>query len=60
MAEEITYTKEEIEAMTPEQVNNIMMLNPKIEGVGVVKRADGTIKYDDESTRGNYGEDLLD
>jgi hypothetical protein len=28
----------------------------KIEGKAVVRRADGTIKYDDESLKGTYGE----
>jgi len=56
----IVYDQDDIAAMTPDEVINIMMLKPKIEGVGVVKRADGTIKYDDESTRGSYGEELLD
>jgi len=54
-----TYSKEEFEALSPKAQNNIMMLKPKIKGLGVVRRADGTIKYDDESTKGQYGEDSL-
>ena len=53
----VTYTKEEFEALPPEAQNNIMMLGPKIRGRGVVRRADGTIKYDDESLAGSYDED---
>ncbi|MHC4236844.1 MAG: hypothetical protein ACYSSM_01045 [Planctomycetota bacterium] len=56
MSEERTYTKEEFEALPPETQNNIMMLSPKIEGKAVVRRADGSIKYDDESLEGTYGE----
>jgi len=56
VTEETTYSKEEFEALTPEAQNNIMMLGPKIEGKGIVRRADGSIKYDDESLAGTFGE----
>ncbi len=59
MSEERTYTKEEFEALPPIEQNNIMMLKPKIKGKGVVRRADGSIKYDDESLKGTYGEETL-
>ena len=55
----VTYSKEEFEALTPEAQHNIMMLGPKIRGRGVVRRADGAIKYDDESLAGTYDEDKL-
>ncbi len=54
-----TYTKEDLDAMPEEQRNNLMMLATKIEGVGVVKRADGSIKYDDPELEGSYGEEHL-
>ena len=56
MGDEVTYSKEEFEALTPEAQNNVMMLATKIEGKGIVRRADGSIKYDDESLAGTYGE----
>ena len=51
-----TYTKEELEAMPPEAAHNLMMLATKIEGTAVVRQADGSIKYDDESLKGTYEE----
>ncbi len=51
------YTKADLDAMPPEQANNLMMLAAKIEGKGVVKRADGTVKYDDPALAGSYGEE---
>ena len=55
----ITYSKDDLDAMPKEQVNNVMMLKPKIEGTGVVRRADGSIKYEDPSLAGTYGEENL-
>jgi len=57
MTETKTYTREDLEAMTPEEVNNVLMKMCKIEGTGVVKRADGTIKYDNLEFKGTYGEE---
>jgi len=51
-----TYTKEELEALTPEQFNDVLMKAVKIEGSAVVRRADGSIKYDDPTLKGTYGE----
>lgn len=50
-------TKEELDAMPEEQRNNLMMIATKVKGVGVVKRADGTIRYDDPDLEGTYGEE---
>jgi len=52
----VTYTKEQFDAMPPAEQNNVLLAATKIEGKAVVKRADGSIKYDDESLRGSYGE----
>lgn len=54
-----TFTKEDLEAMTPEAANNLMMLATEIEGTGVVRKADGTIKYDSDARPGTYGEDNI-
>ena len=59
MAEEVTYTKEEFMAMSAKSRNNVIMQKPIIKGTGVVRRADGSIKYDDESKIGTYGEENL-
>jgi hypothetical protein len=57
---EVTYTQEELDAMPPEQVNNIMLHAFKIEGKAVVRDKDGNIKYDDETLKGTYGEENLE
>lgn len=49
-------TKQEFEAMAPAEQNNVLMKMVKIEGKGVVRRADGTIRYDDITLKGTYGE----
>lgn len=59
MSEERTYTKEQLDAMPAVDRNNLMMLATKIRGRGVVRRADGTIKYDDEALKGTYDEDKM-
>ena len=52
----VTYNKEQLEAMTPADRNNAFMKAVKVEGKVVVRRADGSVKYDDESLKGTYGE----
>ena len=49
-------TKQEFETMTPAQQNDTLIKMVKIEGKAVVRRADGSIKYDDISLKGTYGE----
>ncbi len=57
--DEVTYTKEEFEALPPAVQNNVLMSKPTIKGKGVVRRADGSIKYDDVTKKGTYGEENL-
>jgi hypothetical protein len=52
-----TYTKEELDQMPSDEMINVMLKATKIEGKGVVRRADGTIKYDKPERKGAYGED---
>jgi len=54
-----TYTKADLEAMSPEAANTLMMLATKIEGTGVVRRADGSVKYDPDAVPGTYGEEHI-
>ncbi len=49
-------TGEELQKMTPAERNEVFLKMVKIEGTGVVKRADGTIKYDNVTLKGTYGE----
>jgi len=52
-----TFTKEELDQMSPSETINVFLKATKIEGVGVVRRSDGTVKYDKPENEGNFGED---
>lgn len=54
--DEKIFSKEEFMAMDAKTRNNVLMRKPKIKGKGVVRRADGSIKYDDVSLKGTYDE----
>ena len=56
----VTYNQDDIKAMPPEQINEVFAGKVKIEGTGVVRGADGQIKYDADATPGEYGEDTND
>ncbi len=56
MGETKTYTLEDLEKMPKADAELILAKAVKIEGTAVVKRADGTIKYDEPEMRGSYGE----
>jgi len=59
MGKEVIYTKEQFEALSPVEQHKIMLLKPKIRGRGVVRRADGSIKYDDVTLKGTYDEGVV-
>lgn len=54
-----TFTKEQLEAMS---VDDLVKLigeagpDAKFKGTAVVRKADGSVKYDNESRKGEYGE----
>lgn len=53
------FTKEQLENMSADDLAELLGNLPpdaKIKAKGVVRRADGTIKYDDPSKAGSYGE----
>ena len=55
--EQVTYTKEDLEQMSPEKRDEILSTEGAVtHGTGVVRRADQTIKYDDKSKSGQYKE----
>lgn len=54
----VTYTAADLAAMPPTQLV-LLLQAPKITATLVVQRADGTIKYDDPATAGQYGEQYL-
>jgi hypothetical protein len=55
----ITLTREQIEAMPREQFTELLLKAHKIEATAVVRRADGSIKYDRPELAGTYGEEHL-
>lgn len=55
----ITLTREDIEKMPREEFNNLILAAHKVEAKAVVRRADGSIKYDRPELAGTYGEENL-
>lgn len=54
-----TFTRDQLKNMTAEQLVALVGEagpNAKFKGKGVIKRADGSIKYDKLSVPGEYGE----
>lgn len=53
-----TYTQEDLEKMSQEERDTVFMCKVKLEGKGVVRGADGEIKYDADAVPGEYGEEI--
>lgn len=51
-----TFTKEQLDQMPPAEAINVFLKATKMEGMGVVRRADGTVKYDKPEREGKFGE----
>lgn len=49
------YTLEEILNLPADEVEELLKVG-SMSGTAVVRRADGTVKYDDPSLKGTYGE----
>ncbi len=59
MPEARTYTNEQFEALTPAERNTILLKKITINGKGVVRQANGSIKYDDVALKGTYDEGVM-
>lgn len=59
MADEVTYTQKELEAMPRAQAHSLILKAIKISGTMVVRDINGNIKYDKPELAGTYGEDKL-
>lgn len=59
MDKRITLSKREIDAMSDEQLTNLLLKASKVTATCVVRRADGSIKYDRPELAGQYGEEHL-
>lgn len=55
----ITLTPQQIERMDKDEFNALLLKATKIEATCVVRRADGSVKYDDPSLAGTYHEETL-
>lgn len=56
-----TYSREQLLAMTPEEVTALLDTpGVQFHGKGVVRRPDGSIRYDDDAVPGQYGESAED
>lgn len=55
----ITLTRADIERMPIEEFNSLIMAAYKVEAKAVVRRKDGSIKYDRPELAGTYGEEHL-
>lgn len=60
MDKQIKLTKREIDAMSDEQLTNLLLKASKVEATCVVRRADGSIKYDRPELAGTYGEEHIE
>ena len=50
------YNLDDLRKMSIDQVHLLMSKACKIEGTAVVRKSDGSIKYDDSSLKGSYNE----
>jgi len=55
----ITLTRADIEAMPREKFTDLLLAAQEIKATAVVRRADGSIKYDEPELAGTYGEEHL-
>lgn len=59
MDKQIKLTKRELDEMSTEQLTNLLLKASKVEATCVVRRTDGSIKYDRPELAGHYGEEHL-
>lgn len=58
--QKITLTKDQLDRMKPGELSNLLLKAHKVEATAVVRRADGSIKYDRPELAGTYGEKHLE
>lgn len=56
---QITLTPQQLDAMSREDLSALLLAATKVEATFVVRRADGSIKYDDPALAGTYHEENL-
>lgn len=55
----ITLSKAELDAMSEDDLNNLLLKAADVKATAVVLRRDGTVKYDNPELAGSYGEEYL-
>lgn len=55
----ITLGKKELDAMSEDELNNLLLSATDVKATAVVLRRDGTVKYDNPELAGTYGEEHL-
>lgn len=55
----ITLTPQQIDQMSKDEFTNLLLKATKIEATFVVRRRDGSIKYDDPALAGTFHEENL-
>jgi hypothetical protein len=55
----ITLSAADMAAMTEAQLTSLLMAAYKVEATAVVRRKDGSVKYDRPELQGQYGEEYL-
>jgi len=60
MNDELKYTADDLRKMTVGEAKVVLAKACRIEGTAVVRRADGSVRYDDVTLAGTYHEDKGD
>lgn len=55
----IHLTKDQLDRMSGDELTNLLLRAEKIEATAVVRRKDGSIRYDRPELSGQYGEHFL-
>ena len=56
----VTFTANELAAIPPGQLENLLAIASRVEASAVVRDADGNVRYDDPSLAGQFGEAHLE
>ena len=55
----ITLNKQQLDKMNPDELCDLLLKAHKVSATAVVRRADGSVKYDNPQLAGTYGEEFM-
>lgn len=55
----ITLNKQQLDRMSPDELCNLLLKAHEVKATAVVRRKDGSVKYDNPEFAGTYGEEFL-